>query len=77
VFVNPSSSSSWRLYSESPSARSDAGASPFSSSRAMDASRNSPGAYGAKKCAGVTLWYCNTRPCGSAANAADIGDGSA
>ncbi len=77
VLANPSSSSSWRLYSESPSARSDAGARPASSSRAIDASRNSDGAYGAKNRAGVTLWYCSTRPCGSAANAADIGDGSA
>ncbi len=29
-----------------------------------------PGSYGAKKCAGVTLWYCSTRPRGRLANAA-------
>ena len=30
---------------------------------------------GAKKCAGVMLWYCRTRAPGSVANAAVIGDG--
>ncbi len=33
-----------------------------------------PAWYGAKKWAGVTLWYCSTRPCGSAAKASVITD---
>ena len=37
----------------------------------------SAGSYGAKYAAGVTLWYCRTRPPVSAANASVIGDGSA
>ena len=39
--------------------------------------RKMPGSYGAKKCAGVMLWYCSTLPRGRRANAADIGEGSA
>jgi hypothetical protein len=35
------------------------------------------GRVGAKNAAGVTLWYCSTRPRGSSRNACVIGDGSA
>src|SRR5207247_1159420 len=67
---NPRVSSSLRLNSESPSARSTRPTRPASSWRPSDASRNSAGSYGAKYDAGVTLWYCSTRPAGSDANAA-------
>ena len=39
--------------------------------------RQIPASNGAKKCAGVTLWYCSTRAPGSVRNAAVIGDGTA
>ena len=55
----------------------DPPASVASSRRPSAARRNSAGSYGAKNAAGVTLWYCRTRPPGSAANASVIGDGSA
>ena len=77
VRSKPSASSSFRLYSESPRARSTRPARVASSSRPSAARRKSAGSYGAKYEAGVTLWYCRTRPDGSDANASVIGDGSA
>src|SRR3954471_218954 len=77
VRVKPSASSSWRLKSESPSARSTRFASVPSSRRPSAARRNSPASYGAKNAAGVMLWYCSTRAPFRFANASVIADGSA
>ena len=71
------SASSCRLKSESPSARSTRPTSVLSSCRPTAASLNMPASYGAKKDAGVMLWYCSTRLPGSDANASVIGDGNA
>ena len=67
VGAKPSASSSCRLYSEIAEREVDAArpASPVRA-RASEARRKSAGSYGAKKCAGVTLWYCSTRPPASA-----------
>ncbi len=43
----------------------------------MPAIRASCASYGARKCAGVMLWYCSIRRPGSAANSAVIAEGAA